>query len=54
MESASKGKGVKKVPLYAKVSLIKPPLKLSVEAVEGLIEGTCKHKRLLSKQLTEN
>lgn len=48
-DSTSKGKGVKKVVPSAIALLLNQPFKLLLEVIEGLIEGACKYKRLLSK-----
>lgn len=54
IELVNQGKGVTKVVPSAMASLAKPPFKLSAKVIESLIESSCKHKRLLSKQFADN
>lgn len=49
IKSAGKGKGVRKVAPSTMASLAKPLFRLLGEGIQGLIEGACKYKQLLSK-----
>lgn len=51
---ASKGKTNWNVAPIILTLLIRPHFMISVDLVEGLIKRACKHKRLLSKQFTNN
>lgn len=53
-QAASKGKGVKKVAPLSLSLYRKPPYRMSANAIERLIKGTCKHIALLSKQFANN
>lgn len=53
-EAPSKGKIVWKVASYILALLGRPPLEMSVDLAEGLIEGACEYKVLLAKQFSDN
>lgn len=53
-ELAKKGKGERMVISWSMNLLLKPHFDLQAEVVEGLMEGVCKNKQLLSKQFMDN
>lgn len=54
IEVASKGKTMLKVAPSVLASLVRPPFEMLANVVEGLIEGVCEYKVLLSKQFADN
>lgn len=53
-KAAAKGKGVRKVVPSTLDLFAKPLYRLSIDAIEGLIEGAYKYMALLSKQFAKN
>lgn len=53
-EAAGKKKSIGKTACSSLASLTKPLYKILADAAEGLIEGACEYKALLSKQFANN